>query len=119
MTEGARNFFFIVQSATKFLSPEEKRATATVFKNNCYFAHPESILLSALEDKQLSIRKKAVQKIVDARKKPKGENVRHFSLPKSINLAASDYFSLIDMSKEEITEAPLTMDMTDEQLMDT
>ncbi len=80
-------------------------------------AHPESILLSALQGKQLTIREKAVQKIVDARKKPKAENVRHFSLPKCFNLAASDYCSLIDMSKKEITEPPLTMDMTDEQLM--
>ncbi len=40
-----------------------------------------------------------------------------FGLPRSINLAASHYFSLIDMTKEEMTEPPLTMGMTDEQLM--
>lgn len=73
MTEGARNFHFLVNSASMHLTPEEKRVVAVTLRNNSYFAHPENLLLSALLDSRIEPRKFAVQKILNARKRTSTE----------------------------------------------
>lgn len=47
------------------------------------------------------------------------EGVRKFQVPpKTLNLSASGYMSLIDFSKEDLTEPPLTTNLSDAQLQD-
>ena len=48
--------------------PEEvNKICAKVVQNNAYFAHPENVLPAMLEDQDETIRRKAVNKIIEVR----------------------------------------------------
>ena len=85
-------------------------------------AHPESILLSAVFDPELSVRHWAVCLILEAReRRAEEESLRHFKVPNAINFNAESYTELLDfnsLDKELITEPPLLFDYSNEQLMD-
>lgn len=85
-----------------------------VFENNGYFAHPENILVSMLVDSREIIRKLAVRRIQNARKRVTN-GIRIFKVP-SINFDADDYINLIDWQSCTITEPSMTMKYSDSDL---
>lgn len=67
-----------------------------VLKNNCYFAHPHSILLSMLGDPTYSIRKRAIDIINDVR--ISNINSLSYFLPK-FNIDANSYIDMCTMER--------------------
>ena len=73
-------------------------AVEKTLSRNSYFAHPENILLAALTDNNLCIRKDAANKIMLARQMMQGEaQIRKFSKTQIfINFDATTYYDMID-----------------------
>lgn len=88
-----------------------------VIQRNAYFAHPENLLIAMLLDEQESIRKQAMNCILQCRKNNTKKGVRKFVVPK-LNFNAKHYTNLIDWNKTTITEPPLTKNLNYDQLME-
>ena len=86
-----------------------------VIKQNVYHAHPESILIAMLHDDRLPIRELAVTRISEARAK-ETYTVRKFETPHELNFIAKDYTDIIYWNKINITEPPVTKQMSPEGL---
>ena len=122
ITQGARNFYFALRLARDCMTGKEFEVAKKVFQFNSFFAHPEAIILSALVDRDLRIRKTAVNYILEDRRRRNDETSdtsrRLFKKP-SVNFKASSYLELTDFSKVDITyitEPPLTFDIPQEDL---
>ena len=121
VTEGAKHLFKQLCLARDCLIPKEFKIFREVFENNCYFAHPEAILLTAMFDNDLSIRQKALKYILEARKREaKAKKFRKFMLPKKfLNFEASNYFEMVyfeKMKPKDITEPPLLKKFSNDEL---
>ena len=66
--EGPRNFFYMVKNSRKLGNKVQKIIQKTL-QRNAYFAHPEAILLSMLEDRNQDVRAQAVNTILTIRMK--------------------------------------------------
>ena len=121
VTNGAKHLFKQLSLARDCLIPKEFKVFREVFENNCYFAHPEAILLSAMFDDDLKIRQKALKFILEARKRAaKSKKFRKYMLPKKfLNFEASNYFEMIHFDKmkpRSITEPPLLKTFSNDDL---
>jgi hypothetical protein len=120
-TMGPRHLFHMVELINT--QPEDVKNTALkVVQNNSYFAHPENILASMLEDADEAIRKEAVDRIISIRKKrlanPRSKyarGIRFFKLP-SMQWTASNYTKMINWKKNNVTEPAVTRELSDEIL---
>ncbi|KAE8743708.1 hypothetical protein FOCC_FOCC009659 [Frankliniella occidentalis] len=106
-------------SLSRFLP---KKARDIVFHSlaiNCYYAHPENILLSMVVDERQRVREVAVQRILEARHAVRSgrKRLRRFTVPK-LNYSARDYVDLIDWDTTPITPPPLLADLTDSEIQD-
>ena len=70
-----------------------------MIKNNCYFAHPENVLLAMIHDGSLNICQLGLSRSAFSKE------LRQFSFP-SINLNASQYYEMIDLQNIPVTEPP-------------
>jgi len=61
--DGPRNFFYMVKNCRK-LGKKVQKIIQKTLQRNAYFAHPEAILLSMLEDSNQDIRAQAVNTIL-------------------------------------------------------
>ena len=86
--------------ARKTLTRSEFVFIQTYFKINSFMAHPESILLAMLFDDDRSVRARAVDLILSA-KKP-GKRPRKFILP-DLKFNSKKYNEMIDWKKIKIT----------------
>lgn len=84
-----------------------------VVERNCYFAHPENVLLAMLTDVNINIREKAAKSILESRKNAKSNEPRKFRRPK-LNLASRHYYDLSDIT---MVEPPFTQEMTSDQVL--
>ena len=121
VSNGSRLLFDQLKLARENLLPCDMEVFKDVFKNNCYFAHSEALLLSMLFDSRLEIRSKAVGYIVEARKRSKKyKKLRKYKLPKQyLNFDASEYHELLNwnqMKPREISDPPLLKKFTDDEL---
>ena len=66
--DGPRNFFYMVQNCRK-LGEKVQKIIQKTLQRNAYFAHPEAILLSMLEDSNQDVRAQAVNTILTIRMK--------------------------------------------------
>ena len=119
---GATNFYSISQRYQNCgLEGDELILAKKHLQINGFMAHPESILLSAVFDPDLSVRHWAVCLILGAReRRAKDDSLRHFRVPNAINFDAKSYTELLDfdsLDKELITEPPLLFEYSNEQLM--
>ena len=119
---GASNFFYIVQSYKNCgLNKAELALVQIHLQISGFMAHPESILLTAVFDSDMSVREWAVQLILEDRKRrAETDKLRKFKVPK-INFDSKSYVELIDfnsMKKTSITEPPLLFDYSDEKLIE-
>ncbi|ESN96201.1 hypothetical protein HELRODRAFT_163242 [Helobdella robusta] len=99
-----------------YVAVQNPSTALKVLGRNAYFAHPENILLSMLADEQKHIRELALRRILKCRANDATLNtVRVFKVPK-LNFDAINYYDMIDWHATEITEPPLTKDITTEAL---
>ena len=116
---GARNFFFIITCNRLLLDESVRNCVETVLTRNCYFAHPENILLAAVTDNDIAIRRNAAQIIVAARKSTDADTVRKFSKSSVIlKFDATDYFNMIDWNASAVTSPPALSSLSDEELIE-
>ena len=87
----------------------------SVVEGNAYFAHSENILFAMVSNDRPHIRELTWRRIKKCRSAIRSsESVRVFKLPK-VNFECKDYIDLIDL-KTDVTEPPLTMNFTDEEI---
>lgn len=104
-------------------SDEVTRIIDPVIQRNSFFAHNESILLAMLVDERPLIRKLALRRIIKARNASTctttstRDGIRKFRIPE-LNFAAEDYIDLIDWQDCNVTEPPLTKNLTIGELED-
>lgn len=114
--QGSSNFFFMVSLYQK-LDPPDQDIVAPVLQNNCYFCHPENLLLAGVGDSDINIRKVASDRIIKARAHLSSISVRCFDKDLiSLNLSASSYLDLIDWDTTNVTPPPLLDAVSDEIL---
>ena len=84
---------------------------------NAYNAHPENLLLAMLDDDDVDVRRKAVNiiKTIRTEHQPPNRPLREFRVPE-IDYDADNYHSLIDWESLQLTEPPLTYDLTNDDL---
>lgn len=111
---GALHFWKLI-SLTRYLPPKIRQIVDPVIERNAYFAHPENVLLSMLNDKNPSIRNLALRRILDTRSQrpPNLKQIRKLRVPK-INFSARSYDQMIDWNS--MSEPPLTFQFSEERL---
>ena len=113
---GAKNLFNIIELARE-LSVGSQQTVERVLQDNSYWAHPENIVIGMLADENEVIRRKAVLYIRAAREKyDNTDHPRQFRRPK-INIKAGFYYTMIDWDREQSTEPPLTMGLSDTDIL--
>ena len=66
--QGAKNFFFILHCLQSLSFEDTELEARVALQRNCYFAHPESILLAEIVDSDETIANDALMNILEARK---------------------------------------------------
>ena len=112
--DGARHVFMMIKNS-RYLTDELKAIVDPVIQRNSYFAHPENLLLSMMTDERPRIRELALRRILKARDQPKRKGVRQFTV-QPINFDCKDYTAMIDWSMVSVTEPPVTMSISDDDL---
>ncbi|KAK4882474.1 hypothetical protein RN001_005793 [Aquatica leii] len=114
---GSYHFFGIIRKS-RFLPKELKKVVDPVLQRNGYFGHPENLLLAMLADDRKYIRELGLRRILKCRQAKHNVNlVREFNIP-SFNLNADDYFELVSWQSLTITEPPLTVKISDNELQE-
>lgn len=85
-----------------------------MIQRNGYFGNPENVLIAMLADERQEIRNLAYRRILKARLE-KNYGLRKFKVP-SLNFDAEDYTDLINWQDHQITEPPLTLNISNEFL---
>lgn len=98
-----------------YLRDELKNIVLKTIQRNAFFAHPENILLTMLQDEAAHIRELALRRILKAKKELKGKKVREFHLPQ-LRVEACNYYDLIDWASEKVTEPPLLMKYSETEI---
>ncbi|KAK4883922.1 hypothetical protein RN001_000193 [Aquatica leii] len=94
------------------------RPSYPVLQRNGYFGHPENLLLAMLADDRKYIRELGLRRILKCRQAKHNVNlVREFNIP-SFNFNADDYFELVSWQSLTITEPPLTVKTSDNELQE-
>ena len=117
--DGAVNFFFLVRKCRDLSDSRMREVAEKTLRRNSYFAHPENILIAALDDSDIAVRKDAAQKIVRARKYTTAyENFRRFSKTSlKLNFSAESYYNLVDWTSCIVTPPPMISFISDDALM--
>lgn len=110
---GAKHLWQTI-SLSRYLNTDLKEIIDKVIQRNGYFGHPENILIAMLGDDRESVRDLAYRRILTARNK-KDMGLRTFKVP-SFNFDAEDYTDIIIWQNHQLTEPPLTLNMTGEYL---
>jgi len=109
---------FIVKS--RYLPNDLKNIVDKTGRNNGYFAHSENILLAMLADTVKKTREKAVIHILKIREKHYNNHlvttVRKFEVPE-IQFNSEHYTEMIDWNKTIVTEPPLIIKLSNQDLM--
>lgn len=116
---GAPNFFYFIQ-LYQHLDKQDQDIIKPVLKNNCYFAHPENILLAAVGDIDLDIRRFACGIILAARQiiDPISNTVRCFDKTTiDLNFTANSYLQLVDEIGFQHILPPLLCNVSNEDLV--
>jgi hypothetical protein len=116
--DGAINFFFLLRTCRELNDDQMRDCVTKVLSRNSYFAHPENILITAVDDSDYVVRRDAVDKIVCARQNvDANKDIRKFSKSSiNLNLAANSYYDLIDWTCSPITPPPLLSSLSDDEL---
>lgn len=110
---GAKHLWKTI-SLSRYLSINLREIIDKVIQRNGYFGHPENLLLAMLGDDREFVRDLAYRRILKARTE-NVQGLRTFKVP-SFNFEAEDYTDLITWRECTITEPPLTLNISDEDL---
>lgn len=103
LTQMIQNSRFLPTAALKIVQENISR--------NAYFAHPENLTLTMLNDNNEAIRRKGWLSILSARESAiDGDPVRVFRVPK-INFPCTNYTELIDYDNAIHTNPPILRDL--------
>ena len=91
--QGAKNFFFLLNCLQSLSFEDTKLEAQVALQRNCYFAHPESILLAAIADSDEKIANDALMKILEARKA--NDVLRSVSFPNKASLLTLEQHHII------------------------
>ena len=94
---GSRHLFKAI-TLIRNCSERVQNIVKPVIQQNAFFAHPESILLSLINDPSVKIKRDGLNKIFAARRK-KIFGVRKFQVPE-INFQAATYPEIINWKKK-------------------
>jgi hypothetical protein len=113
--DGARHLWMLVNKS-RYLREDLKSIVDPVIQRNAYYAHPENLLLALITDERQHIRELGIRRVMRARASKKPQRfIRTFDVPE-LNFDAADYIDLIDWQTCELTEPPLTKDLSDSDL---
>ena len=116
--QGSINFFYLLQ-LTNELNNKEKKIAHKVLQDNCFWSHPENILVSMIADKREDVRHKAVLLIKEARDKTmenQSEEPRKFVLP-MLDFNADDYFKMVPLDDISLHDPPLLSDIPMDEIL--
>jgi hypothetical protein len=99
---------------SRYLSNDLKRVIDPVIQRNGYYGHPENLFIAMLADEKKIIRELAFRRILKARSQ-KIAGIRKFNIP-FFNFEASDYTEIIFWQESQVTEPPLTANLSAETL---
>jgi hypothetical protein len=112
-TKGAKHLWSTI-NYSRYLSNDLKRVIDPVIQRNGYYGHPENLLIAMLADEKKIIRELAFRRILKARSQ-KIAGIRKFKIP-FFNFEASDYTEIIFWQESQVTEPPLTANLSAETL---
>jgi hypothetical protein len=114
--DGAKNFFFLMKQCQQ-LNKQDQDIVFPVLQNNSYFAHPENVLIAAVSDDDLNVRRQAVEIIISSRQRVQPNAVRIFDKNEiKLNFSAETYFDMIDWDNCQITPPPLLSHVSSDDL---
>ena len=113
---GAENFFYMVELG-RDLPISDQATLHRVLQTNSFWGHAENLLIGMLADSRNVIREKAVLSILAARRKYDQEAHPRKFLPPQLNFAATLYVDLINWEEEQATEPPITMKLSEEEIL--
>jgi hypothetical protein len=82
-----------------------------------FCGHPENVLLAMITDEPPHLRELGLRRIMKARSHVSANKIRRFRVP-PLNLDATECQDMVDWQTLTVTEPPVTMDMTDNELND-
>lgn len=103
---------------SRYLDDSLKKIVDPVIQRFAFYAHPENLLLSMLVDDnkvQREIAYRKIKKNREAVNSSESTEARKFTVPQ-LNKTATTYSSQIYWHEVEMTEPPLTKDISDEEL---
>lgn len=113
-TDGPPNLLRSVQ-LLQALPSQLRKVIEPVIQRNAYWAHPEALLLAMAADRHRQVRTQAVRTIQRCRQQPPTGQVRPYILPR-VRFSATTLPELINWEKELITEPPLTISLSAEDI---
>lgn len=102
---------------TRYLSSSQKKVVDPVIQRNGFCGHPENVLLAMITDERPHIRELGLRRIIKARSHVPANKIRKYQVP-PLNLNATEYYDMIDWQSLTVTEPPVTMNMTNDELKD-
>lgn len=102
---------------TRYLSSSLKKVIDPVIQRNGFYGHPENVLLAMITDERPHIRELGLRRIMKARSHVSANKIRRFQVP-PLNLNATEYHDMVDWQTLTVTEPPVMMDMTNNELKD-
>ena len=121
LQDGAKNVFTMLQ-LLKTQPKEIQNLAKKYVQINAFFAHSSNLLAAMLADEDSSVRKQAVDAIIEIRKNKEYSNVdrtdsglRIFKVPE-LNWDAKDYTQIINWDLKTFCEPPITMKFSYDQL---
>ena len=121
---GAKHIFSMMQLIMS-QPPEVQLVAKKCLENNAYFTHPENIMCAMLANENSEVRKVAVERILNIRKKetkqPRSKHARgiRFFKPPMMVCTCTEYTTMIDCDSKSvnITKSPGIKALSDEELM--
>ena len=114
--EGAKNFYYLVD-LSRSLSKQDMTIAHKVLQDNAFWPHSENLIISMFSDIREEVRRKAVLRVMKARREFIPDTQCRQFIPPKVNFQAQNYFDLIDWDSVPCTEPPLTMDMSLDAIM--
>ena len=99
----------------QMLTPDVRNIVYLVIQRNAFFAHPENLLLSMINDDSSDIRQLGWKRIKKTREKFIGKTNKTFQIP-DLHFEAEMYFDTINWQKVKLTEPPLTRSISDDEI---
>ncbi len=118
-TDGSLNLFKLIRDS-RYLNKHNRKIVDESIQRNGFYAHHENVLLAMIRDKNKKIRSVAYQRILKCRtnqNKRTDSQVRKFVVPE-IKFGAKNYQTMINWTQTQITEPPLTMKFSLQELRD-